>query len=332
MIVFVPIFGEKYVEAFFDTALPSLLTSKNIPALVNNGVEVSLVFFTTESSVPIIAERAKSPVPGMELFSFVDISYLADKNPDDYADLGQWLNDTLRDLMMKAVAYCVHADRCFLFACADVLYSNGLVANSHRLHRATNKVVAVFNGRVDPGGDPADFQRILRSGDDGFKKAFLKYRSALWKSWTVESSEDFPDANFGHVILEDGDFVHIFCPNLNPFVGKFTIEDLVFFTDSDRYVDWDSRWRIHLANSKRLVALTNLDAGMSMEIDPPESDAKMVNHNRVLGQKSQRRAETTRLLSEWGMDVGAFKLEQRKAHYHTEFNMFCFTTQRGDDP
>lgn len=328
MIVFAIVFGEEYIESYFDTALPSLLTPRNIPALVERGVEVSLVFFTTKSSVPIIAERAKSPVPGMELFTSIDISYLEDKNPGNYADLGQWLNDTLRDLMMKVVVHCVKADSCFLFTCADVLYSDGIVANSYRLHRATAKVVATFNGRVDPGDELANFQRILRSGDDGFKKAFLGYRSPLWKSWTVDSSEDFPDANFGHVILEDGEFVHIFCPNINPFVGKFTTEDLVFFTDSDRYVDWDSRWRIHLANNNRLVVLTNLDAGMSIEIDPPGTDAKMVNNTRVLRQKSQRRAETARLLDELGMDVEGYRAEQRKAHYNTEFNMFCFTTRR----
>ena len=156
----------------------------------------------------------------------------------------------------------------------------------------------------------------------------MRYRSPLWKSWTVASSEEFPDANFGHVILEDGDFVHMFCPNLNPFIGKFTTEDLVFYTDSDRYVDWDSRWRTYLANHNRLVVLTNLDAGMSLEIDPPETDAKMMNHTRVLRQKSQRREETIRLLNEWGMDVGAFKAAQREMHYDNAFNMFCFTTRR----
>lgn len=328
MIVFAIVFGEPYVDAFFETALPSLLTPGNIPALTSRDVEVSLVFFTTESSVPIIAERAKRPMAGMEHFTTIDVSFLRDKDPARYADRGQWQNDTMRDLMMKAVAYCVQADRPFIFANADVLYSNGIVENCYRLHRATSKVAAAFNGRVAPGADLEAFHALRQSGDDGYKKAFLKYRSALWRSWTVASSEDFPDANFGHVILEDGDFVHLFCANPNPFLGKFTTEDLVFFTDSDRYVDWDSRWRIHLAHRNRLVVLTNLDAGMSMEIDPPDSDAKMANHTRVLGQRSQRRGETLRLLEEWNMDTDTFRAEQRRSHYDTDFNMFCFTTRR----
>jgi hypothetical protein len=330
MIVFAIVFGEQYIESFFDTALPSLLTPKNVPALVQRDLDVSLVFFTTESSVPIIAERIKTPAPGMEHFTHVDISYLQDKPMSDYADRGQWQNDTMRDLMMKAVAYCVKADQPFIFANADVLYSNGIVENCYRLHRATSKVVAAFNGRVDPGDELNAFHQIRGSGDNGFKKAFLRYRSPLWRSWTVASSEELPDANFGHIILEDGDFIHLFCANPNPFLGKFTTEDLVFFTDSDRFVDWDSRWRVTLANNHRLVVLTNLDAGMSMEIDPASSDAKMLGHSRVLRQRAQRRSEATRLLDEWGMDVAAYEAELRRAHYDTEFNMFCFTT-RGED-
>ena len=74
MIVSAIVFGKPHVDSYFDVALPSLLTDKNVPALVRRGVEVSLVFFTTESSAPIIAERAKTPVPGMEVFSTVDVS------------------------------------------------------------------------------------------------------------------------------------------------------------------------------------------------------------------------------------------------------------------
>jgi hypothetical protein len=197
MIVFAIVFGEAYIESFFDTALPSLLTPKNVPALVDRGVEVSLVFFTTESSVPIIAERAQNPVPGMEFFSNVDVSYLEDKDRSDYADKGQWQNDVLRDLMMKAVAYCVKEDRPFIFANADVLYSNGIVENCYRLHRATSKVVGAFNGRVDPGEQTGAFHRLREASDDGYKKAFLKYRSPLWEPGGLDAPVD-------HARLEHG--------------------------------------------------------------------------------------------------------------------------------
>jgi hypothetical protein len=330
MIVFAIVFGEPYVKSYFDVALPSLLTDRNVPAMVRRGIEVSLVFFTTESSVPLIAERAKTPVPGMELFSSVDVSYLKDKNPANYADRGQWLNDTMRDLMLKVVAHCLKHDQPFIFTAADVFYSNGIIENCYLLHRATAKVVGTFNGRVEPGEDLEDFHRLRQSGDSGYRKAFLKYRTSLWRTWTINSSEAFPDANFGHVILEDGEFVHLFCPNLNPFMGRFTTDDLVFFTDSTQYVDWDSHWRIYLADHNRLVILTNLDAGMSIEIDPPASDPKMISNLRFFEQRRVRRAETLKLMREWEMDTDAFHAAQRKAHYDTEFNMFCFTVPRDD--
>jgi hypothetical protein len=275
-----------------------------------------LVFFTTASSVPIIAERAKSPVPGMEHFSTIDVSYLEDKDPANYPDRGQWLNDTLRDLMLKVVAHCVKLDRPFIFTAADVFYSDGIIENCYLLH--------------EPGDDLAGFHRLRQSGKSGYRKAFLKYRTRLWRTWTIASSEEFPDANFGHVLLEDGEFIHLFCPNLNPFLGKFTMDDLVFFTDSTQYVDWDSHWRIYLASRNRLVILTNLDAGMSIEIDPPPSNPKMISNQRYFEQRRVRRAETVRLMREWEMDTDAFLIAQRRGHYDTEFNLFCFTVPRDD--
>ncbi|MDG2286362.1 MAG: hypothetical protein P8N43_12675 [Alphaproteobacteria bacterium] len=328
MIVFAIVFGETYIDKFFDIALPSLLTPRNVPALVEKGVEVSLVLFTTESSVPLIAERVKSSIPGKEQFAHIDVSFLQDKPLSDYEDLDYWRSDTLRDLMMKVVAHCARADQPFIFTAADVMYSDGIIENSYQLHRTTGKVVATFNGRVDPGDDLDGFHRLLRDEENGYRKAFLKYRNALWKSWTVTSSEDFPDAGFGHVIVEEGEFVHLFCSNPNPFLGKFTTEDLVFFTESERYLDWDNRWRLYLASKNRLLVLSNLDAGMSIEIDPPAGDLKGLGNTRFLKNRRRRRAETQRLLEEWEMDIATYETAQRRAHFDTDFNMFCFTTRR----
>jgi hypothetical protein len=75
------VFAETYIESFFDNALPSLLTSKNVPGvLVDSAAEVSLIFRTTKFSLPSMAKRAKNPVPGVELFSSVDVSYLREKD------------------------------------------------------------------------------------------------------------------------------------------------------------------------------------------------------------------------------------------------------------
>ena len=65
----------------------------------------------------------------MELFSSVDVSYLRDKDRSNYANQGQWQNDILRVLMMKAAAYCMKENRVFIFANADVPCSNGIVTN-----------------------------------------------------------------------------------------------------------------------------------------------------------------------------------------------------------
>ena len=62
--------------------------------------------------------------------------------------------------MMKAAANCVKEDRAFIFANADVLYSNGIVTNCNRLQRATSRVVAAFNGWVDPA-EHTGFARLV---------------------------------------------------------------------------------------------------------------------------------------------------------------------------
>ena len=57
--------------------------------------------------------------------------------------------------MMKAVAYCVKKNHPFIFANADVPYSNGIVTN-----RATSKVFAAFKGWADPG-EHTGFARLV---------------------------------------------------------------------------------------------------------------------------------------------------------------------------
>ena len=76
------------------------------------------------------------------------------------------------------------------------------------------------------------------------------------------------------------------------------------------------------------MVMTNLDAGMSMEINPPGTDAKMFNLTRVLGQRAKQREETLRLLEEWWMATATLEADQHRAHCDTKFNMFCSTTQR----
>ncbi|MDE0810925.1 MAG: hypothetical protein OSB69_16620, partial [Alphaproteobacteria bacterium] len=88
----------------------------------------------------------------------------------------------------------------------------------------------------------------------------------------------------------------------------------MLFTEFDWFLDWASSWRIYLANNHRLMVMTNLDAGMSMEINPPGTDAKMFNLIRVVGQRAQRRGETLRLLDEWWMDNATFEADQHRAY------------------
>jgi hypothetical protein len=70
---------------------------------------------------------------------------------------------------------------------------------------------------------------------------------------------------------------------------------------------------------------------MSIEIDPPADDPKALSNERFLKNRGRRRAESLRLLGEWEMNITAYETAQRRAHFDTDFNMFCFTTRRYAD-
>lgn len=326
MIAFTLFFGEAYTNFFFDITLPAALSSGNIPAVIDNGEKTSLAIVTTKDTAKYVHNRIRELKLYGHPFSSIDVIVLPDKKPQDYKSNLDFKKSTLIDLLMTAIFHIYGKDEIFLYLVSDAILSNGTAENCYMLHRASGKTVSIFNGRIEADKEQLSFLDDVREQKSELKWEFLKRRDSLWRAWTVQETETIPEAPEGHLILEGKNFIHIFCRNPNPILGKFTIQDVSFFTDFGYFSDWDGTWRDRLAEQGRLIVQTNLDAGMSVEPIPPRGISETVTlRKNSLVLRSSRREVTKIMLERMNISNNHYKNEQKSSQYNSLMSMFCFT-------
>src|SRR5262249_2812027 len=138
------------------------------------------------------------------------------------------------------------------------------------LHRLTGKVVSIFNGRVSlDDSDPEAFRDVLSdalSRPQGVLELFNSNMIDQWRARSTDNPDVIPVDQSGSLLYKDGDMTYIFSGAPNPFMGTFTEADLVYFA-STRFTVWDHDWQDRLFDMRRLLVQTNLDRGMSIEIE-----------------------------------------------------------------
>ena len=278
MFIFSIIFGERYIDQFFDGCLPSLMEAQNIPRVAKSE-EITIILGTTERYKAHIDRRIDAFREGDLQFRLLCIS------DDDYRDGEGNLSSSAAkkvaaNLLSRIVWICLREEQVFCHAVPDLVYSAGALGTSYDLHRLTGKVAAIFNGRIVLDTKAGHAQADLLAGCRNLKSFFLENMDPLWRSWITEDPGNLPGDIFGHQIFRSGDTVHIFCTKTNPFVGRFTEEDLAFFSTYYYFGAWDHLWPETLLSHQRLFTQTNLDMAMSVEVVPVETQQALVGRHR----------------------------------------------------
>ena len=269
MIVFAIAHGESYIRKLADFCLPSLLAPGNLPCLSDEKPELAI--FTVDTDVGLVTKLLNKPEIAA---SFGDrrqvfaVKVLADSSTEQ---LPKFKAAVTRHLLRDAVDYCLKKDRSFLFAVPDLVFSNGAIKTSWQLHRMTGKMVSIFNGRVqskvdEPPFSPALMPKLTR--EQGVRDFFFSNMVADWHNWTTTDPDVIPDPTLpGHLILKSDHHSFVFS-RPNPVIGRFTQRDLMFFTDERVSLwHWDHDWQDALLREGRLQVQTNLDLGMSIELE-----------------------------------------------------------------
>jgi hypothetical protein len=141
-----------------------------------------------------------------------------------------------------------------------------------------------------------------------------------WRSWTSKDPDSIAGPERGHMIYRADDRIYIFCSHPNPVLGKFTKDDLFFFTSSKGVASWDHGWRDHLFQEGRLFVQTNIDLGMSIE---PESRAKQRKSQEWKERRLSLDSLSVKLIEKYcSEDVELL----RRNKFADRLSHFCFTS------
>ncbi len=267
MIVFTIMFGEPYIRLGAAFCLPSLLAQGNLPSLREEKPELHI--FTIARDVRLVETLV---VENPEVAAFfegrVRVSSLDDAAAN--LELPRHKFELTGNLLCHIVNMCLKKDRSFMFAPPDTVYSNGAIDACWQLHRMTGKVVSIFSGRVVPKADEPPFSPAMMpqwTRPHGVRDYFFSNMHGPWHKLMTTNPDVIPHpTRTGHLIYRRDRFSFIFS-RPNPVMGRFTQRDLMFFAGGGTLRQWDHEWQDRLLAEGRLQVLTNLDLGMSIELE-----------------------------------------------------------------
>ncbi len=306
MIVLTIVHGDAYIDRYFRFSLPSLLTPNNLPAITQE--KLSLCIVTIEEDLPKIQKRL-SYMDVSDVFG-TNIKVLTDNRPppSDWPRIGRNRFQT-NTLLVKGVRECLEQDERFFFAVPDTVYGDGMVKTCYELHRLTGKVVAPFNGRVAPRNAHESFStdELLNAAYErwGAHDFFFAHMNRLWRKALTTDAARIEGYTPGHLIYDANGMRFVFCCNPSPSLGKFTADDVAVIKAPMRGMrTWDSAWLNHLIAQQRFIVQTNLELGLSIEI---EDASDQLAPDELDGMDDEQR---------------------RRQMFSSRLSEFCFTTTR----
>jgi hypothetical protein len=329
MILYSIVFGKDFIDKFFDICLPSLMTENNIPSL---NEKITLLIPTVKSDL----EYVKVKIQNTKIAGFfgdrINIVALdAEVENAGQVPQGRVANVFAFQLLLRVIALCIERQESFLFASPDCIYSDGVVGSAWELHKITGKVVSIFCGRVSLNPQGAAYYNNLIRTPNGVRDEFLRSMALLWSNMATDDATNAGVDILGHYMYRDANKVMILTDHPNPFLGRFTPEDLDFFLEAGELRPWDNGWEELLLRQGRLVVQTNLDVGMMIETDTINRETSDLRGN--LEQARQRHLRKLRIV-EPDSTTGSLlsKTFLRKRRFRNPLNAFVFTAQLSVEP
>jgi len=135
LFVWVPVWGEKHINWFFEYTLSSLLTSNNLP-LVAKKKNIKICFYTKDNDSLLIAERMENQPCNY------NYSIQTESNFNDHA------RDIMSNFMVHILDECIKNNALMLIAQPDIIFSNGSVSNLVELSDGKGVSISLAHPRV----------------------------------------------------------------------------------------------------------------------------------------------------------------------------------------
>lgn len=297
--VFSLIYGDEFINRFFQLSLQSLIQKNDILALRAEGVEVEFLFASYPEHKKTIEKCVKnSTIKEISRILLVESNFLAKKsenmkNTQGYKRMKQVY------LLSYVISYCLKYERLAFNLSPDLLYSQDIILHSYRLYKHTGKSVSSCNARLSPEVEKMDRLDLLSQEP---KDLFFRFLNRDWIDASENDPGKFAGTKFNFYIKYPEYF--LLTPHVpSPIMIKFKEEDLNMFLRNRSYAIWDGKWQEFLRKSNRLIVQNNLDMGMTVEID---KNSETYN-DTIIAFDQLYREQVSEISKNVGLDSGSFE-------------------------
>jgi hypothetical protein len=330
MISYVALFGKTHIDTFFECCLHSLMSPGNLPAI--EGVDLFLLIATIKEDELYIKEKLEEYKTQLNLFKNVKVlPYIVfDIKTNELYLNKDHVNSLIYNLFINCIKICYKSRMPFLFIGADQIFTDGTIGSSWDLYKATGKVVAVLNFRIERSDKSLEYYRNLVNFSFDLKRelleniTFSRYRSM---ADFEDRQTNFPISNGDYGVIS-GDHLMLFTSTPNPMIGRFQGDDLQFFAEHPRFNVWDYRWVRYLYESNRLVVQTNADIALTVEPEPVQQLAWKLDRGETRRAQADKKFE--RLLGDVADQMSKDGSAERRRIVDNPINKFCFSMRIDD--
>ena len=320
MIFITMMFGEKYINSYFDNALYSICMQKNFEKINKENDSVFLILTTSESE-RFVREGMRRLGDWASKCKFEVRSFNVGEQDDVY------FKRTLPLVMLRyAITYCLNSNKEFFLLCPDTVYSSNVLEYSVDQYKLTGKIVSIFNGKSTLKFSDTKEIRNSLSKRRGIVDLYINNWTDHVNLLVMEEANPENIIIDDHATIQKENYISIYTSNPNPTYGKFEMQDLLFFEKAQTFEAWDHFWKDRLAEQHRLFVQTNLELGMSLEL---EDSTSTISGERAMQAwlERQKSVEIVRGISNQFLETPRALSDYRKHGFGNRLSMVNFSAR-----
>ena len=253
------VWGDEYINNFFDFSIPSLFQSENIPALKNLNFKVSFNIYSEKKSLNKIRKKIDEKVNYHNLkLECIQLNSIESKNIINY------FVDNMKYCLSKNT-YCFQVN-------PDYIYANGTVKNSILLGENKNCTLALPHPRISAEKLKLKKGQVINylKGENFSSKSLIDLLTPLSHKKCFLDAFDNISFNTTHrglslrkIGINKFAVVHSMP---SPYFYNFHYDDIEYFSKSEVYNEQDRGWAEFLYLQNRLKIINNSDICFNLEI------------------------------------------------------------------
>ena len=250
LFIWVPVWGEKHINWFFDYTLPSLVTRNNLPLVAKNK-NVKICFYTNDNDAQLIENFMNSLAHDYE-YSINIKSNFKDK-----------ARDTMSNFLIHILEECIENNAMFLVALPDFIFSDGSINNLVTLSDGKGVSISVAHPRVSIE-ELEKYGGVLNNNAPDLVETALKF-----KHKTLLLADELKDNNSSKMGVATRDIPNGLAVIHNlpaVFLCNPNKEDVSFFKRRHSFNIIDKVWPHFLFRQSRLKVVTSSDIAFIIEL------------------------------------------------------------------